>query len=89
MTHDDLTKGGIQTALLEYTNVSSYIDPGQAFRLTQLSRLARQAGDPDWDYPDLVEDGVPLGVEEPMPRSPDIWPAKQERGTSHWRAQQR
>jgi hypothetical protein len=36
------------------------------------------AHDPDHAYPTTLHDGVQLGVNEPLPRSPDIWPTKDE-----------
>jgi hypothetical protein len=53
-------------------------DEGQPFHLDLLAHLAWEAGDPDWEYPLLVRQGVPLGVEEPTWTSPGIWPTKEE-----------
>ena len=52
--------------------------PGQPFLLTLISRLAKEAGDPDWEYPITLQEGVPLGVDEPTLTSPGIWPTKEE-----------
>ncbi len=41
--------------------------PGQPFFLTLISRLAREAGDPDWEFPLTLQEGVRLGVDEPIP----------------------
>ena len=38
---------------------------GQPFFLTLISRLAKMCGDPDWEYPLTLQEGVPLGVGEP------------------------
>ena len=54
------------------------VSPGQPFFLTLISRLAKDAGDPDWDYPLSLQEGVPLGVDEPTLTSPGIWPTKEE-----------
>ena len=57
-----------------------YNDPteGQPFYLDLLARLAQIMDDQDWQYPLLVKQGVNLGVDEPIPRSPGIWPTKTE-----------
>ena len=52
--------------------------PGQPFFLTLISRLAKEAGDPDWEYPLTLQEGVPLHVEETTLTSPGIWPTKEE-----------
>ena len=54
------------------------VPKGQPFALPLMSTLAQAANDPDWEYPLTVADGVPLGVEEPLPTSPGIWPTKEE-----------
>ena len=41
------------------------VSPGQPFFLTLISRLAKEAGDPDWEYPLTLQEGVLLGVDEP------------------------
>ncbi len=46
--------------------------------LTLISRLAKEAGDPDWEYPLTLQEGVPLGVDEPTLTLPGIWPTKEE-----------
>ena len=48
--------------------------PGQPFFLT----VARQGGDPDWQYPLTLQQGVPLGVTTPTLTSPNVWPVKSE-----------
>ena len=48
------------------------VPPGQSFFLTLISRLAREAGDPDWKFPLTLREGVPLGVDEATFTSPGI-----------------
>ena len=48
--------------------------PGQPFFLT----IARQGGDPEWQYPLTLQQGVPLGVTTPTLTSPNVWPLKSE-----------
>ena len=48
------------------------------FFLTLMSWLAKEAGDPDWEYPLTLQEGVPLGVDETTLSSPGIWPTKEE-----------
>ena len=59
------------------TNEDKVAD-NQPFFLTLISRLAKQAGDPDWEYFFAVQKGVPLGVDEPTLTSPGVWPTKEE-----------
>ena len=42
------------------------------------SRLAKASGDPDWKYPLTLQEGVPIGVDEPTLTSPGVWPTKEE-----------
>ena len=51
-------------------------EPGQCFRLRALSRLLALAGDPDWDFPLKLVDGVPLGVGVELPRTPAVFESK-------------
>ena len=41
-------------------------------------RLAKTSGDPDWKYPLTLQEGVPIGVDEPTLTSPGVWPTKEE-----------
>ena len=54
------------------------IAEGQPFFLTLISRLAKASGDPDWKYPLTLQEGVPIGVDEPTLTSPGVWPTKEE-----------
>ena len=58
------------------------IAEGQPFFLTLISRLAKESGDPDWKYPLTLQEGVPIGVEEPTLTSPGVWPTKEEQTLS-------
>ena len=40
--------------------------------------MAEMAGDPDFQYFEILKTGVPLGVKEPPLKSPGIWPTKEE-----------
>lgn len=51
---------------------------GQPFCLDALSYLSQLAGDPDWEFPQTLKDGVPLGVDEPTLPTPGVWPKKDE-----------
>ena len=59
------------------------IHEGQPFLLSLISFVAQEGQDVDWEYPLLVGDGVPLGVEEPTLLSPGVWPTKDELRGSH------
>ena len=43
-----------------------------------ISKLAKTSGDPDWKYPLTLQEGVPIGVDEPTLTSPGVWPTKEE-----------
>jgi hypothetical protein len=43
-----------------------------------MSHLAALAGDNDADFPKVLEEGVPLGMDSLTLRSPGIWPSKEE-----------
>lgn len=49
------------------------IAEGQPFRLRLMSSLLRDAGDPDWEFLLRAEDGLPVGVTEPLPRTPAVF----------------
>ena len=51
---------------------------GQPFFLDHLRSMAEMAGDPDFQYFEILKTGVPLGVKEPPLKSPGIWPTKEE-----------
>ena len=57
---------------------SMEMSPGQPFCLDLISALAHKTGDPDWEYPLQLANGVPLGVDEPTWTTPGIWPTKEE-----------
>jgi hypothetical protein len=48
----------------------------QVFLLKLISRLLRVYGDPDWEFVDGRGEGVPLGVDEPLPRTPAVFEEK-------------
>ncbi|CAE7248426.1 LRRC45 [Symbiodinium sp. CCMP2592] len=51
------------------------VPPGQPFRLFLLDALLQLSRDPDRPFVDLLLEGVPLGVDEPMPACPTLFPA--------------
>ena len=51
---------------------------GQPFFLDHLRTTAEMANDPDSQYFEVLKNGVRLGVKEPPPKSPRIWPTKEE-----------
>ena len=51
---------------------------GQPFYLEHIETLAKLAGDRDSDYCTILKQGVPLGVDTLVLRSPNIWPTKEE-----------
>ena len=57
---------------------TSSCSPGQPFYLEHIQILAQLAEDRDSGYCTTLKQGVPLGVDTPVLRSPDIWPTKEE-----------
>ena len=41
-------------------------------------------GDPDWEFPLTLKEGVPLGVSDPTLTSPGVWPTKEELKGEAW-----
>ena len=58
--------------------------PGQPFLLDLVSHLASLSGDPDWEFPLTLKEGVPLGVLDPPLTSPGVWPTKEELKGEAW-----
>ncbi len=52
------------------------IAPGQCFRLTALSLILKGFEDPDWRFPQTLEGGVAIGVDEELPRAPAVYEVK-------------
>jgi hypothetical protein len=49
---------------------------GQVFHLKLIGRLLKLCGDPDWEFVDSMGEGVPLGVDEQLPRTPAVFEEK-------------
>ena len=49
-----------------------------------VSHLASLSGDPDWEFPLTLKEGVPLGVSDPTLTSPGVWPTKEELKGEAW-----
>jgi hypothetical protein len=49
---------------------------GQVFHLKLIGRLLKLYGDPDWEFVDGMGEGVPLGVDEQLPRTPAVFEEK-------------
>ena len=58
--------------------------PGQPFLLDLVSHLASLSGDPDWEFPLTLKEGVCLGVSDPTLTSPGVWPTKEELKGEAW-----
>ena len=58
--------------------------PGQPFLLDLVSHLASLSGDPDWEFPLTLKEGVLLGVSDPTLTSPGVWPTKEELKGEAW-----
>ena len=68
----------MMASFLDDPSEADLIPEGQPFHTRLISGLARKAGDKDWEFPLLIEGGVPLGVEHPFGDSPGIWPPMQD-----------
>ena len=49
---------------------------GQVFHLPLMAGLLRAFGDPDWSFVQGLGEGVPLGVDEGLPRTPAVFEEK-------------
>ncbi len=49
---------------------------GQVFHLPVMAKLLMIYGDPDWEFVGVLGDGVALGVDEQMPRTPAVFEEK-------------
>ena len=66
-----------------YTQENSTMPWGHTGRwscrgVTLISRLAKTSGDPHWKYPLTLQEGVPIGVDEPTLTFAGVWPTKEE-----------
>ena len=52
------------------------VSPGQCFRLDLIAQLLRAAADPDWPFFEALKEGLPLGVDTPMDRTPPVFEDK-------------
>ena len=50
--------------------------PRQCMRLGIISAMLHKFGDPDWQFVKDLEDGVPLGVDDELPRTPAVFEEK-------------
>ena len=58
--------------------------PGQPFLLDLVSHLASLSGDPDWEFPLTLKEGVPLKVSDPTLTFAGVWPTKEELKGEAW-----
>ena len=61
---------------------------GQSFRLEMFSELLRYFGDPDWAFFKELEQGVNIGVDCPMPRTPAVFEEKFSWRLEEWAGQE-
>ena len=69
---------GIEDILSKKGETDCSITQGQPFKLKLIKQLLRDGGDPDYDFMDALAEGLNIGVEDPIPPSPGIWPTRQE-----------
>ena len=61
------------------------VAPGQPLHLRLLRAMLEAAGDPDRDFLRQAEEGLPVGILDPLPRTPHVfeeqlkWPLDEER----------
>ncbi|CAK9111088.1 unnamed protein product [Durusdinium trenchii] len=53
-------------------------EPGQPFFLDLLKGVLQRAGDPDYDFLEQAKTGLPLGVLNKLPRTPEIFEEQQK-----------
>eukprot|EP00913_Durusdinium_trenchii_P023640 g22210.t1 len=72
---EELRKRRIRGVLSEKLGVADQgePEPGQPFFLDLLKGVLEKAGDPDWRFLEQAKSGLPLGVLQELPRTPDIF----------------
>ena len=76
---DEALLGSTREAIRRSVGMSASDDvvaSNQVFHLNLISRLLKVYGDPDWAFVDSLGEGVPLGVDEPLPRTPAVFEEK-------------
>ena len=71
---DEMTQ--VIVKLLGVDEGRKVIDKSQSFRLPLISDLMKALGDPDWHYYEQIREGVPLGVNTTLPRTPAVFDEK-------------
>ena len=69
------TRAAIRTSL-GMSSTEDVVSAGQVFNLPLIANLLRAFGDPDWSFVQGLGDGVPLGVDEELPRTPAVFEEK-------------
>ena len=59
-------------------------DTEQPFFLDVIRKLLQDIEDVDVEYPAILKEGVPLGVDTPTLQSPGVWPRKSELIGEEW-----
>ena len=58
---------------------------GQPFYTKLLGTILKEAGDPDWEFvASMADDGVSMGVDEPLPRTPSVFRKKTRWRLNKW-----
>ena len=62
--------------VLDMPAAEDVVATGQVFHLPLMARLLRAYGDPDWRFVQEIGEGVSLGVDEDLPRTPAVFEEK-------------
>ena len=62
--------------VLDMPAAEDVVSTGQVFHLPLMARLLRAYGDPDWRFVQEIGEGVSLGVDEDLPRTPAVFEEK-------------
>ena len=80
LVSDLVLHAAIRSAMIEHLGAKGWeigdldeISPGQPFRLRLMSALLRDAGDPDWQVLLDAQHGLPVGIKNPLPRTPEVY----------------
>eukprot|EP00438_Fugacium_kawagutii_P031077 Skav204619 [mRNA] locus=scaffold1712:188018:190024:- [translate_table: standard] len=85
---EEVRKMVVETLGLDPEKMS--IPEGQPFRLDFIMGILEAAQDPDWRYLEQAKVGLPLGVINPLPRTPEVferqtkWNLDPEEGLEEW-----
>lgn len=87
MVKDPGVLKGVKLLMAEHLGVTEEemeAAPGQPFRLSLMAKVLECAGDPDYEFLKEAEKGLPLGVLNPLPRTPAVFERQVKWSLEEW-----